>query len=641
MTESFMQKHIRKVVFLLFFFSGIAGLIYEIVWTRRLTLVFGSTTFAISTVLAAYMGGLALGSFLFGKWVDRRNDPLRMYGLLVIATGIYVLALPLLLLGVSPLYSLVYRAFGVNFVVLSFFRFLFTGLLLLIPATLMGGTLPVLSKFMTRHSETLRVNLGRLYALNTFGAVVGCFMAGFVLLPGIGMWKTTVVAVAIDIAAGLAALLLNSEAARMSPDEMHKAEAANLAKVVPPAARPQWLITIVLVLFGLSGFASLAYEILWTRLLVFIITNSIYAFSAMLTVFLLGIALGSYVFERCFRRARNLMAAFVIMEILIGVTGLLSIPILVSLRSFEGNISWLPSFWSSAAGVIIRAIAVMGLPTLLIGMVFPLANAIYARNVTAIGGQVGRAYAVNTLGSILGSVIAGFVLVPLVGTRVGIILVATLNIAIGLTAVTALALQRSRRAFVPFAAGSVAAVVLLVVVIPSSILPADSLAEVFTMDENGKVTYIDEGIGGTVTIEEFPAYRTISINGVNVAGTNKAFHTTQKLQAHLALLLHNNPRKVLQIGFGSGGTAYSASLHDVEKIDCVEISPRHHSGGPAFPRDQRGRPEQSQSPRLHRRRQKLHAPRERDVRRDTLRFHAPGGRRKRRALHRGLLPPLL
>ena len=185
MPETLIEKHLRKIVFLLFFFSGVAALIYEIVWTRRMVLVFGSTSFAMSTVLAAYMGGLALGSFTIGRWVDRRSDPLRIYGVLIIGAGVYAVLLSPILRAVSPVYTIVYRSLGVNFLLLTLLRFLLTFILLIIPTTMLGGTLPVLCKFMTHHPETVRINLGRLYAVNTLGAVAGCFMR----FPILYVWR--------------------------------------------------------------------------------------------------------------------------------------------------------------------------------------------------------------------------------------------------------------------------------------------------------------------------------------------------------------------------------------------------------------------------------------------------------------------
>ena len=213
----------------------------------------------------------------------------------------------------------------------------------------------------------------------------------------------------------------------------------------------------------------------------------------------------------------------------------------------------------------------MAIPTILIGIAFPLVNTIYAGNSKKIGGSVGNAYSLNNIGSIFGSIIAGFVIVPFLGTRLGLITIATINIAISFAAFTAFCFWRKRFTY-PVLILSIIAIILL----PQTavkLIGKRAYAEIFHVEKDSKLSYLKEGIGGTVTIEEFPDYRTISINGVNVAGTNKAFHTTQKLQAHLALLLHDKPKQVMQIGFGSGGTAYSASLHDIEQIDCVEISP--------------------------------------------------------------------
>lgn len=585
-STSFTKKHLRKIVFLLFFFSGIAGLIYEIVWTRALVLVFGSTSFAISTVLTSYMAGLALGGYLFGKLIDRREDQLKIYGLLVTGTGVYAVILPFILKAVSPLYSLIYRGFGVNFAVLSIFRFIISLTLLIVPTTLMGGTLPTLTRFMTRQSATVRINLGRLYSLNTFGAVLGCFLSAFFFLPFFGMMKTILIASTIDILAGFIAILLYRKTLKAETEVIHYADEKNIHKVTSAPDIPAWFLKIILILFAFSGFASLAYEVLWTRLLVFYISNNIYAFSIMLTIFLLGITLGSYIFERFFRKTRSLIIVFIFIEFLIGFTGFLSIPILIGLRSSTFALSLSTPFWSATVNTIAKALSVMAIPTILIGIAFPLVNTIYAGNSKQIGGRVGNAYSLNNIGSIFGSVTAGFIIVPFLGTRLGLITIATINIAISLAAFTAFSFWRKRFTY-PALILSIIAIILL----PQTavkLIGKRAYAEIFHIEKDSKLSYLKEGIGGTVTIEEFPDYRTISINGVNVAGTNKAFHTTQKLQAHLALLLHPEPKQVMQIGFGSGGTAYSASLHDVERIDCVEISPVVLEAAPHFQETNKG-----------------------------------------------------
>ena len=185
-------------ILFVFFASGAASLIHEVTWTRLLRLVMGSTTYAVSTVLCAFMGGLALGSYVGGRWIDRRDDPLRIFALLEGAIGLYCLCLPLMIGFGEPLYRWLYQNTHASFYLLSLVRFSFCAIWLLLPATLMGATLPVLSRFFVHSPEQIGRRVGMLYALNTFGAVAGVSVTGFLLLPNLGMQYTIFVAVALN-----------------------------------------------------------------------------------------------------------------------------------------------------------------------------------------------------------------------------------------------------------------------------------------------------------------------------------------------------------------------------------------------------------------------------------------------------------
>ncbi|MFZ1947633.1 MAG: fused MFS/spermidine synthase, partial [bacterium] len=196
-------------VFVLFLISGATGLAYEVVWTRMLVRIFGASSFAVSTVLAAYMAGFALGSYLLGRLIDRKGNPVLIYGLLELGIGAFALAMPLLLAGLNPLYRSLYGSLEGKLYALSLVRFLLSFTLLLIPTTLMGGTLPVLSRFVTRSLSNLAFRVGWLYSINTFGAVVGTFVTGFVLLPHLGMRTTTVAAASANLAIFAVAMALS------------------------------------------------------------------------------------------------------------------------------------------------------------------------------------------------------------------------------------------------------------------------------------------------------------------------------------------------------------------------------------------------------------------------------------------------
>ena len=193
----------RKTLSILFLVSGTCGLIYEVVWMRMLTVVFGNTVFATSTVLAVFMAGLAFGSFYFGRIVDTRRDVLRIYALLEFGIGAYALLLPLLLEAVTPLYIWVYRTFGTENDILGLIRFLTSFILLLFPTICMGATLPALTRYFATSRERVGKDVGLLYGLNTFGAVIGCFAAGFILIQHLGVRQTAYSAAALNILIGI------------------------------------------------------------------------------------------------------------------------------------------------------------------------------------------------------------------------------------------------------------------------------------------------------------------------------------------------------------------------------------------------------------------------------------------------------
>jgi len=295
------EKSIKVAVFLLFFASGVTGLVYEVVWTRLLIYVFGATLFAVSTVLSAFMGGLALGSYLFGKYADRQRNNLRLYGILEIGIGLSALLLPFLLSLLHPLYRISYQYFNASFIVLSLVRFVLTFIVLLIPTTLMGATLPVLSRFMVRRKDSLGLNVGFLYSLNTLGAVLGCFLTGFLLIAVLGVRGSTILAVVLNCFIGLISLVLAKGKDRPKEDVIPKEQAPDERAFANEAQRKQArkIVHGVLWCYAISGFIALSYQVVWNRALVFsfeIMKNTTYSFTAILTVFLIGLSVGAPAF---------------------------------------------------------------------------------------------------------------------------------------------------------------------------------------------------------------------------------------------------------------------------------------------------------------------------------------------------------
>ena len=572
----------RATVLVLFFLSGATGLVYEVVWHKMLVLVFGSTAFATATILASFMSGLALGSFCFGRLADRYREPLKVYAYLEAGIGVFALLFPVILSAVTTVYVGVYRHLDATFYLFSLLRFILSFLILVIPAFLMGGTLPVLGKLFVREFGRLGSGIGSLYGTNTLGAVVGTFSAGFFLIILLGAKESTYVAAAVNILVAGAAFGLSGYFSRQHQD-IGRTDRRPENRQPGQPKYPPYVYHVVLVTYGLSGFCALAYEVLWTRVLVFYVHSTTYAFTIMLTSFLLGIALGSLVCARLVDRAKQHLGLLAAIEVLIGLFAILSI---WEFRTLDGLMVSLtdrvPSWQMFVAARYAGAFLIMFIPTFLMGIAFPLATKIYGQNQETLGRRVGNIYSVNTVGSVLGSIAAGFVMIPLIGITKAIILVATLNLILGIAILLAH----------PFmgrpAKWAVVAAIAVIIPVAGAAIPTDRPLGLYSrpfrdLEEGGTVLFYDEGIGATVTVHQLPpdpadkqVYKLLEVDGVNVAGTMPMLRLSQKLQGHLPVLLYKastgkDPRNVFLLGMGTGASSYAATRHRINRLDILEI----------------------------------------------------------------------
>ena len=421
------NRGVRTTLLALFFCSGICGLIFEVVWTRQLTVILGNTVYAVSTVLTVFMTGLALGSYFGGRLIDRRHDALRVYAILEITIGVLGFLLSMLLRQTGPTYVWIHQSLSGYPLALSMARYVFAFALLVIPTTLMGATLPVLSRFIVSNQRDVGFDTGRLYALNTVGAAVGCFAAGFLLIGVLGIEGTVRVAAALGITVGGTAWWCWI---KLRPDS-HLATVPAENRSESAAAHWTWLRVTVLVAFAVSGLAALGYEVVWTRLLTRYLGNSIYAFCAMLTTFLAGMALGSLVFSRIASRSKRTVMLFGLIEVAIALYVLLFL--MVFGWSLHRMQAWMQPdpWWDNTSARFLRTFAVMFLPTFLMGAAFPVAGQTYVRNLRQLGQRLGELYASNTLGAIIGSALAGFVLLPHLGLQGSLVVLLVLNLSAG------------------------------------------------------------------------------------------------------------------------------------------------------------------------------------------------------------------
>jgi len=567
------------LVLVFFLLSGLSGLIYEVIWTRVLLTVFGATIYAVSTVLAAFMGGLALGSWGGGKLADRIRRPLRFYGILEILIGCMAVCVPRMLDLFDPVYRAIYASGNASFMQLSLVRFSLSFLVLLIPTTCMGATLPVLSRFLVRRGGTLGSRIGGLYAINTTGAVLGTFLAGFVFIARFGTHGTILLAALVSVLVGagavISSLLFERPGQSGQSDESDQSDWSDRSDGSAPSDLPAWLVRVILATYAVSGFVALAYQVFWSRALVFrfdYLKNTTYSFSAMLTVFLVGLALGSAFMSLRIDRQRDPVRLYGLLQILLGLSGAFSLFALISyagLVQFGEPMGDNPSNfnWTLAvANVFLRTVLTIGLPTLLMGMAFPVAARLCVRRLRSVGAGTGRLYALNTLGAIVGSFAAGFVLIPIFGLARGLLVLGLVNVLLG-TLVLLVNPFDTRKHKVAWSAMSLAALVLFFIRIPQQ-YPFQSPPE-----ERHKIISYREGSLATVSvIEDSIGDRTLFVDNVGVAGTDRVLLTDQKSLAHVPMLILPNPKSALTVGFGSGGASWSYLLYkELERIDCIEI----------------------------------------------------------------------
>lgn len=565
----------------LFLLSGVAGLVYEIVWSRLLALVMGATTFAIATVLVAFMGGLALGSYLAGRVADRIRRPTRVYGVLEILIGLYGLSTPLLFRAAVPLYALLYDVAEQNFAVLTAARFCLSGLFLLIPTTMMGATLPLLVQYVAQIRGRVGGSVALLYAINTFGAVGGVVVAGFVSIPLLGMQATTMIAAGINLAVGIVACFLPAGLPEGALREMPRRRVAPSQVGEAPGLRLTRAGTaLVLTAFALSGFCAMVYQVAWTRVLILSVGPTTYGFSMILCTFILGIAVGSIAIAPLVDRWRRPVLVFGVMEVVIGASAL------VALRYFGEMPEWtrqiIRSSGNSFAYVLWRqtwiVLALTIVPTFLMGAIFPLINRLCAPSVAQSGRTVGIAYAVNTAGTILGSFGAGFVMIPhaAIGVQKTILIAVGLNLAAG----AGLVLYAWRRQWSVLAPAALGLAALTVVFMPrvgawdrQALVSAPYWGHRGEQPKHQRLLFYREGVDATVAVTEYRDVRSLRISGKIDASDGIGDGLTHLGFAHVGMLSGGPVERALLIGLGSGITLGSLACYaEVEELDCVEIS---------------------------------------------------------------------
>lgn len=585
---------LRGPFLVLFAVSGAAALIYEVVWTRLLTLHMGHGLAAASTVLAAFMGGLAAGAGAAGRVAGRMPPAraLRLYAALEIAIAVLALVMPWALAAVRPMLAATY-ADGNGGTVFALLRLTSAVLLLCIPAACMGATFPVASRWMVRSAGTAAQDAGALYAVNTLGAASGAILAGFMLVPAIGLRGSTFVGVVLNLIAGGGAWLIasraigGSTAPLVNPPEAghHKEEGEGQHKGKRKKrhgpeivlSRP-WLAAAAL---GVSGFASLTLQVVWTRLLVQILGPTTYAFSTVVSIFIVGIAggatFGSWAVPRL-KWAGTGLASALLVSAALGLAAASAVDMAL-LRI--GEIVARPDIqFADVLRQEVALVAMLLLPmTLAFGAAFPFAVALATGRDDRVTEQIGLVYAANTVGAILGSLLSGFLLVPTFGLHGTIRAVAALGATTALVVLVTSARGLGRVVGLGLAvavAGGIALVPRWNPALLSSgaykYAPALRGLDMPTALTAGELLSYREGAISTVAVRKLAGTVSLAIDG-KVDASNAGDMLTQRLLAHVPLLLHPNPRRAAILGLGSGVTLGSALTHPLQEVAVLEISP--------------------------------------------------------------------
>ena len=550
----------RTLVLAIFVLSGAAGLVYEIVWSRQLVLVFGNTTQAVSTILTGFFGGMAIGAAVGGRIADRVRSPLRMYGILELVLVAVVLVTPLTFGLIHEAYRGLYGALeGTPW--LAIVR-LVLAVLALAPATiLMGATFPSLVRHLSTDASLSR-SFGRLYAANTVGAIVGTLLAGLVLIELVGLSGALAIGAGGSLIAGLVALALSRNASSTmdstAADVPPPATAPADVPTVPAAAPASSRVRLALAIAFISGITSLGYQVTWTRLLASGTGNTTYVFTVILATFLTGIAVGALIYNLIGRRWRDPIRVLALCQMLVAGLAILGlVGVLVVPEALD------PGKPLDTLGALTRSAILVVLPvTIILGLAFPTAASLLRDERSEAGSESGSLLAVNTAGAILGSLIIPFLLMPTIGSPAVVVLLAATNALVGIW----LAYIASPRRLGFVAVG----IAMLITVVAVSLRP--------TGIQQPGVAYI-QGAGGVVYESREDEIAAVQAGLVNttpelwVAGTSMTLLTVDaKLMTILPLIARPESDRALVVAFGMG-TAFRSGLIAGLQTDVAELVP--------------------------------------------------------------------
>ncbi len=594
---SFNVRWLYPTAFVCLLLSGIAGLVYQVVWARYLALFLGHTSYAVVAVLVAFMGGLALGNAWLGRHADRIERPLALYAWLEIGIAAYAVFFPAYFEICQGAYEAMGRGAAPGSPWLLVLKFTFSFAAILVPTTLMGGTLPILTRLVTRSLGELRARVAGLYFVNSAGAVIGVAVADFWWIPAYGLDATVLGGAILNAVVGGLALVVSAKM-REGMGTGARAVKGGEPIVEAPGAEETYSrfeLRLAVAAAGISGFVAMLYEVVWTRLLALVLGSSTHAFSIMLLTFITGIAVGAWVVGR-WRGLRRTFDAFGWAELALALT------LLGSMFFYH----LLPYVFMRLGSVVVRSpdthaiyqgvqllvcFLVMFVPALCLGMTLPLASRVATAELARTGRSVGLVFSVNTLGTVLGAALAGLVLLPMLGLARSFALGVGLNLAIALVV-----LLRRRTWLARAVAWGSPVIVLGLTWVAGMLLKSTweqafslglwrsktvpgTLAEYREMVRTLDLRYYRDGAGASVAVSTWTnpvnskTELALRVNG-KADATTLGDLPTQVLLAHIPLLLKLDTQDVMVVGVGSGTTCASALTHrTVRHVDAVEISP--------------------------------------------------------------------
>ena len=593
----------KTIIALVFVFSGTAGLIYQIVWFKYLSLSVGNSTFAQMIVLATFLGGLAIGNHFFGNKADTLTNPLKIYAILEIAIGLYAAAYPILDKAFSGLFfSIASNAhLESGDISYNFLRFVLSAVLLLIPTIAMGGTLPLLTTFFVNKIDNTRKDVATLYFLNSFGAVFGVFLAGFLFIETFGLELTIYIAGMVNLILGFIAYVISGKV-----DELKffnkTTEAEETFKSENNIKLPKINFSIILIVAGLSGMSALIYEMAWVRLFINIFGSSTYVFSIMLAAFISGITIGSFIVTKSFIKKYNILLLIGGSQFAIAIGSMLALLLAERLPYYTWFIASLLNKTESTFGIFIFieffiSFIIMLIPTLFMGVTLPLIVEVVSHSNFKAGLSVGRVFSVNTIGTVVGVLLTGIVFIPLWGMQGSFNIGIVINILAGLLVIlTTKEIKKiSKNVLVGFSL-----VIFIVYMFSSNDLgknillggvfkkfnsnPPSTYYKYLNTLKNKNVLFYKEGISANVAVIEGNGkhkQKILIINGKPDASSYGDM-PTQVMLGQVPMMLHPNPKNVFVVGFGSGVTINSVLTHPVSKVTCAEISKEVIDAGNIF-----------------------------------------------------------